>query len=73
MLGLEQYGNDWGQIKKHYLPVKTLNQIKIRRKNLCSNRAANNVVKQFKTTGKIPVLPIIPAIPGNVIFRLILS
>ena len=69
VLGLDQYGRDWGQIKKHYLPVKTLNQIKIRRKNLCSNRATNNVVKQYKTTGKIPVLPTIPALPGNVMDR----
>lgn len=65
VLGLDQYRHDWGQIKKHYLPVKTLKQIKIRRKNLCSNRAANNVVKQFKTTGQIPVLPTIPACPGT--------
>ena len=69
VLGLDQYGHDWGQIKKYYLPVKTLNQIKIRRKNLCSNRATNNVVKQYKTTGKIPVLPTIPALSGNVMDR----
>ena len=66
VLGLDQYGNDWNDIKRHYLPVKSLNQIKIRRKNLCSTRAPDNVVKQYKNTGKIPVLPTVPVIVGNI-------
>ncbi|CAB4005653.1 GON-4 isoform X1, partial [Paramuricea clavata] len=61
VLGIDQYAHNWTEIKKHYLPVKTLKQIKIRRKNLCSKRAPDNVVKQYRDTGKIPMLPTIPA------------
>lgn len=66
VLGLDQYGHNWGEIKKHYLPVKTTKQIKIRRKNLCSNRAQDNVVKQYNASHKIPSLPSVPAPPGTV-------
>jgi hypothetical protein len=66
VLGLDQYAHNWNDIRKHYLPVKTLNQIKIRRKNLCSKRAPDNVVKQYKKTGKIPNFPTVPVIPGNI-------
>ena len=73
VLGIDQYGHDWLQIKKHYLPVKTLNQIKIRRKNLCSKRSQDNVVKQYKKTGIIPVLPTIPAVPGYTFMAKLMS
>ncbi len=68
VLGLDQYRHDWNQIKRHYLPVKTLNQIKIRRKNLCSNRAPDNVVKQYRDTRRIPILPTVPAVPRKTPF-----
>lgn len=65
VLGLEKCGRSWSDIKKCFLPVKTLNQIKIRRKNMCSKRAYDNVVKEFENTGIVPLLPRIPAMPGK--------
>lgn len=65
VLGIAEHGNDWSQIQRNYLPTKTAKQIKIRRKNLCSTRAPDNVVKQYKKTGKVPYLPVVLSFKGR--------
>lgn len=63
-LGLAQYNRDWSSIKRHYLPVKTLQQIRIRRKNLCAKRAPENVVKYFNQNKVLPEFPKTPVNQG---------
>lgn len=44
--GLRKYGLDYGAIHAHLLPTRSVDQMKIRKKNACAAQAANNSIKQ---------------------------
>ncbi|XP_077868888.1 GON-4-like protein [Saccoglossus kowalevskii] len=69
-LGLEQFKrfDNWASlISQHLLPVKSVEQIKIRVKNLSATRARDNVVKLYKRHGTLPAMPVFieKLLPGN--------
>ena len=65
VLGIAEFDSNWCQIQRNFLPTKSTKQIQIRRKNLCSSRAPDNVVKQFKITQKIPPFPVLMKFKGD--------
>ncbi|XP_031572014.1 GON-4-like protein [Actinia tenebrosa] len=56
-LGIKQFQRNWKMIQTHLLPVKTPKQLQIRCKNLLSNRAQMNVVKNLRQTNSVWKLP----------------
>jgi hypothetical protein len=57
-LGMVHYDKKWSVIQSKILPSKTLKQLQIRYKNLCSARAPDNPVKHWKKTGELALVAV---------------